>query len=83
VPVGGYLGEASGKLYSAGIGVSIEGDQRKVVFEADHLKWNKAAQSTIENAVVSHEGETSLSDEMKQAIIDAVKAICSHPFRLR
>ncbi|WP_259349671.1 hypothetical protein [Enterobacter sp. RHBSTW-00175] len=74
VPVGGYLGEASGKLYSAGIGVSIEGDQRKVVFEADHLKWNKAAQSTIENAVVSNmKVKTSLSDEMKQAIIDAVR----------
>ncbi|HDR2864225.1 TPA: DUF1983 domain-containing protein [Enterobacter asburiae] len=74
VPVGGYLGETSGKLYSAGIGISIEGDQRKVVFEADRFKVNEAAQSAIENAVVlSTKMKTTLSDEMKQAIIDAVR----------
>lgn len=74
VPVGGYLGEASGKLDSAGIGISIEGDQRKVVFEADRFKVHEAAQSAIENAVVSNlKVKTSLSDEMKQAIIDAVR----------
>ncbi|MFT4289687.1 DUF1983 domain-containing protein [Enterobacter sp.] len=74
VPVGGYLGEASGKLYSAGIGISIEGDQRKVVFEADRFKVHEAAQSAIENAVVlSTKMKTSLSDEMEQAIIDAVR----------
>lgn len=74
VPVGGYLGEASGKLHSASIGISIEGDQRKVVFEADRFKVHEAAQSAIENAVVlSMKMKTSLSDEMKQAIIDAVR----------
>lgn len=71
---GGYLGETSGKLYSAGIGISIEGDQRKVVFKSDHFKVNEAAQSVIENAVVlSMKKKTALSDEMKQAIIDAVR----------
>ncbi|MGK3192495.1 Fur-regulated protein [Enterobacter soli] len=49
VPVGGYLGEDSGKLNSAGIGISIEGDQRKVVFEAGRFKVHKAAQSTSNN----------------------------------
>ncbi|ENF7816919.1 DUF1983 domain-containing protein [Enterobacter soli] len=39
----------AGKLYSAGIGISIEGDQRKVVFEADRFKVHKAAQSTSNN----------------------------------
>ncbi|EPO9625423.1 hypothetical protein ACXG85_000761 [Enterobacter kobei] len=74
VPAGGYLGEASGKLYSAGIGISIEGDQRKVVFEADRYKVHETAQSTIGNAVVSNvKVKTCLSDEMKQAIIDAVR----------
>lgn len=71
---GGYLGETSGKLYSAGIGISIEGDQRKVVFEADRFKGYEAAQSAIENAVVlSMKVKTALSDEMKQAVIDAVR----------
>ncbi|EFC9687957.1 DUF1983 domain-containing protein [Escherichia coli] len=75
VPVGGYLGETSGKLYSAGIGISIEGDQRKVVFEADRFKVNEAAQSAIKNAAVCSWKITVsavLSDEMKQAVNDAV-----------
>ena len=75
VPVGGYLGETSGKLYSAGIGISIEGDQRKVVFEADRFKVNEAAQSAIKNAAVCSGKVTVsavLSDEMKQAVNDAV-----------
>jgi hypothetical protein len=66
--------EVAGKLYSAGIGISVEGDQRKVVFEADRFKVHEAAQSAIENAVVlSMKMKTSLSDEMKQAIIDTVR----------
>lgn len=74
VPVGGYLGEASGNLYSVGVGISIEGDQRKVVFEADRFKVHEAASSIIENAVAtSAKTNISLSDEMKQAIIDAVR----------
>lgn len=68
VPVGGYIGETSGKLYSAGIGINIEGDRFKVV--------NEAAQSAINNAVVCSGKITVkavLSDEMKQAVIDAVR----------
>ena len=72
--VGGYLGETSGKLYSAGISISIKYEQCKVVFEAEHFKVNEAALSAIETAV---EGcvkvKAVLSDEMKQAIIDAVR----------
>ncbi|WP_262788437.1 hypothetical protein [Enterobacter cloacae] len=74
VTVGGYLGETSGKLYSAGISISIKYEQCKVVFEAEHFKVNEAALSAIETAV---EGcvkvKAVLSDEMKQAIIDAVR----------
>jgi len=55
----------AGKLYSAGIGISTEVDQRQV---------HEAAQSAIENAVVlSMKMKTSLSDEMKQAITDTVR----------
>lgn len=57
VPVGGYLGEASGKLHSA----SIEGDSRKIVFEAGLFTAVNITTIPV------------LSDEMKQAIIDAVR----------
>ena len=62
----------AGKLYSAGIDIS--NGQRKVVFEADRFKVDEAAQSVIENAVFSSvKMKTLLSDEMEQAIIDAVR----------
>lgn len=38
-----------GKLHVAGMAVCIEGDQRKVVFEADRFKLNEAAQSASNN----------------------------------
>ncbi|MCU2427331.1 DUF1983 domain-containing protein [Enterobacter hormaechei subsp. hoffmannii] len=38
-----------GKLHVAGMAVCIEGDQRKVVFEADRFKVNEAAQSASNN----------------------------------
>ncbi|EMV7411718.1 hypothetical protein AADQ46_005302 [Enterobacter soli] len=45
-----------------------------MLFCADRFNAHEAAQSTIENAVVSNmKVKTSLSDEMKQAIIDAVR----------
>ncbi|OXV23982.1 hypothetical protein CDL31_24855 [Enterobacter kobei] len=63
-----------GKLHVAGMAVCIEGDQRKVVFEADRFKVNEAASSIIENAVAtSAKMKIRLSDEMKQAVIDAVR----------
>ncbi|RTQ16398.1 DUF1983 domain-containing protein [Enterobacter mori] len=63
-----------GKLHVAGMAVCIEGDQRKVVFEADRFKVNEAASSIIENAVAtSAKTKIRLGDEMKQAVIDAVR----------
>ena len=98
VPVGGYLGEASGKLYSAGIGISIEGDQRKAVFETFHFKAHETSISFSNNeelalngglafvgppGAISHDKadradgnnatKTILSDEMREAIISAVR----------
>ena len=72
VPAGGYLGETAGKLYLAGISISIEGEQRKMVFEADRLKVQETAQSIIGNAVAM-KMKTVLGDEMKQVIIDVVR----------
>ncbi|MCM7094996.1 hypothetical protein [Enterobacter kobei] len=73
VPVGGYLGEASGKLYSAGIGISIEGDQRKVVFEADRFKKHETAEPISSIASVTGPAiEARLSDDMQELVLKAV-----------
>ncbi|HAT3689665.1 TPA: DUF1983 domain-containing protein, partial [Citrobacter freundii] len=42
-----------GKEHAAGMAVGVEGDQSKVVFEADRFKVHDAVQSIIRNAVVS------------------------------
>lgn len=45
-----------GKLHFAGMAVCIEGDQRKVVFEADRFKVNEAAQSASNNEETAFNG---------------------------
>ncbi|MEG6158436.1 DUF1983 domain-containing protein [Enterobacter hormaechei] len=45
-----------GKLHVAGMAVCIEGDQRKVVFEADRFKVNEAAQSASNNEEAAFNG---------------------------
>lgn len=63
-----------GKEHAAGMAVGVEGDQSKVVFEADRFKVHDAVQSIIGNAVVSAtKTKIRLGDEMKQAVIDAVR----------
>lgn len=63
-----------GKEHAAGMAVGVEDGQSKVVFEADRFKVHEAASSIIENAVASAtKAKISLCEEMKQAIIDAVR----------
>ncbi|EKS6506584.1 DUF1983 domain-containing protein [Enterobacter hormaechei] len=63
-----------GKPHEAGMTLGIEGDQSKVVFEAYRFKVHDAVQSIIGNAVVSAtKTKIELGDEMKQAVIDAVR----------
>ncbi|ENU1224675.1 DUF1983 domain-containing protein [Enterobacter hormaechei] len=63
-----------GKEHAAGMAVGVEGDQSKVVFEADRFKVHDAVQSIIGNAVGSAtKTKIRLGDEMKQAVIDAVR----------
>lgn len=63
-----------GKPHEAGMTLGIEGDQSKVVFKADRFKVRDAVQSIIGNAVVSAtKTKIELGDEMKQAVIDAVR----------
>jgi len=45
-----------GKQHEAGMAVCIEGDQRKVVFEADRFKVNEAAQSASNNEETAFNG---------------------------
>ncbi|KJL64744.1 phage tail tip fiber protein [Enterobacter hormaechei] len=45
-----------GKLHVAGMAGCIEGDQRKVVFEADRFKVNEAAQSASNNEETAFNG---------------------------
>lgn len=63
-----------GKPHEAGMTLGIEGDQSKVEFLADRFKVHDAVQSIIGNAVVSAtKTKIELGDEMKQAVIDAVR----------
>lgn len=63
-----------GKPHAAGMAVGVEGDQSKVVFEADRFKVHDAVQSIVGNAVATNaKTKIRLCDEMKQAVIDAVR----------
>lgn len=63
-----------GKPHEAGMTLGIEGDQSKVVFKADRFHVHEADPSIIENAVAtSAKTKIRLGDEMKQAVIDAVR----------
>ncbi|EJV1483959.1 DUF1983 domain-containing protein [Enterobacter hormaechei] len=63
-----------GKRYAAGMTLGVEDGQSKVEFKADRFKVHEAASSIIENAVAtSAKTKIRLGDEMKQAVIDAVR----------
>ncbi|KGA99922.1 hypothetical protein DR73_820 [Enterobacteriaceae bacterium ATCC 29904] len=63
-----------GKPHAAGMAVGVEGDQSKVVFEADRFKVHDAVQSIVGNAVATNaKTKIRLGDEMTQAVIDAVR----------
>jgi len=62
------------KEHAAGMTVGVEGGQGKVVFKADRFHVNEPAKSIIENAVATSTSvKVALSDEMKTAVIDAVR----------
>lgn len=63
-----------GKPHASGMAVGVEGDQSKVVFEADRFKVHDAVQSIVGNAVATNaKTKIRLGDEMTQAVIDAVR----------
>lgn len=63
-----------GKRYAAGMTLGVEDGQSNVEFMADRYTVHEAASSIIENAVAtSAKTKIRLGDEMKQAVIDAVR----------
>lgn len=63
-----------GKPHEAGMTLGVEEGKQQVTFKADRFKVHEAASSIIENAVAtSAKTKIRLSDEMKHAIIDAVR----------
>lgn len=63
-----------GKLHEAGMILGVEDGQSNVEFMADRYTVHEAASSIIENAVAtSAKTKIRLGDEMKQAVIDAVR----------
>lgn len=64
----------TGQQHAAGMPISVEYGQRKVALEDYRFKVNEAAQSIAGDAVVSAtKVKIKLGDEMKQAVIDAVR----------
>ncbi|HCR0044968.1 TPA: DUF1983 domain-containing protein [Enterobacter hormaechei] len=62
------------KPHEAGMTLVVEDGQSKVEFMADRYTVHEAASSIIENAVAtSAKTKIRLGDEMKQAVIDAVR----------
>ncbi|TSJ52159.1 DUF1983 domain-containing protein [Atlantibacter subterranea] len=62
------------KQYTSGMVIGAEGEQCKVEFKADRFKVHEAASSIIENAEATNiKTKAVLCDEMKQAVIDAVR----------
>ena len=69
-----------GHRSAAGMGVAVEGGKEKVELKADRFAVTGTAQSIIENAqamnnarIHAAECKTRLSDEMREAVIDAIR----------
>ncbi|MCU3013074.1 DUF1983 domain-containing protein [Enterobacter hormaechei subsp. hoffmannii] len=63
-----------GKPHEAGMTLRVEDGQSNVEFMADRYTVHEAASSIIENAAAtSAKTKIRLGDEMKQAVIDAVR----------
>ncbi|KZP69588.1 phage tail tip fiber protein [Enterobacter hormaechei] len=63
-----------GKSHEAGMTLGVEDGQSNVEFMADRYTVHEAASSIIENAVAtSAKTKIRLGDELKQAVIDAVR----------
>ena len=63
----------AGVVHVAGMGVAVEDGQQQVEFKADRFAVIGAALSTIKSALHAAEVKTRLSDDMREAVIDAIR----------
>ena len=69
--VGGIL--ESGSRYEAVMGIAVEDGQQQVEFKADRFAVIGEALSAIKSALHTTEVKTRLSDDMREAVIDAIR----------
>lgn len=62
----------AGVVHVAGMGVAVEDGQQQVEFKADRFAVVGEALGTIKSALHTAEVKTRLSDDMREAVIDAV-----------
>jgi len=72
--------DENSRLYAAGMGITVEDGKGQVAFKAEKFEVTNAAQIVIENAkaitnarIAAAEVKTRLSDDMREAVIDAVR----------
>lgn len=66
--------DENGRRYAAGIGIAVEDDDKKVRFLADKFEVHKSGSLQLNNAIATAaEFKIRLSDEMREAVIDAIR----------
>ncbi len=66
--------DENGHRSAAGMGVAVEDGKEQVVFKAEKFEVNKSDTMQLNNAIATAaEFKTRLSDEMRDAVIDAVR----------
>lgn len=83
-PSGGYVtpqdytirvgNDENGSLCAAGFGVAVENGKKRVEFNAEKFEVKRSGTVYLKDAVISAgEMKTRLSDDMREAVIDAVR----------
>jgi|GEM_PF-1012107 len=66
--------DENGCLCAAGMGIAVEDGDKKVRFLADKFEVNKSGTLHLKDAIATAaESKTRLSDEMRDAVIDAIR----------
>lgn len=84
LPSGGYVtpqdytiragNDENGSLCAAGFGVAVENGKKRVEFNAEKFEVKRSGTFCLKDAVISaEEMKTRLSDDMREAVIDAVR----------
>jgi len=66
--------DENGRRYAAGMGVAVEDGKEQVAFKAEKFEVNKSDTLQLNNAIATAaEFKPRLSDEMRDAVIDAIR----------